>query len=342
MEGISVVICCFNSKDRLHDTLQCLFNQVVDVFLNWEVIVVDNNSSDDTFSAANIFEKKLNNNNISFKVVKEHKSGLQFAREKGVSVSIYDYVLFCDDDNRLFPDYLQNAFNILGKNDQIGVLGGEGYPDPEQFLPNWFKPFRNYYATGRFKGHSGEQNAVYGAGMIIKKDVFLCLLNSEFYFFLSGRKKGKMLAGDDTELCFIYRFFGYKIYFDSCLKFDHFIPQKRLSKDYLYKARTGFGRSHAYFNLYKWFIRGRRLSLSVYFSEIFKVLGYMLNPSNIYSFLFQKDKRPVFNYRYIMKFHHLVEWISFCIVFKKINRNFDILSVLKNQYSTTVKYRKSA
>lgn len=337
MEGISVVICCYNSKDRLFETLQCLFNQVVNVLLNWEVIVVDNNSNDDTYNEAIKFEQELNRNNISFKIVSESKAGLQYAREKGISVSKYDYVLFCDDDNRLFPDYLQISYNILKDNKDIGILGGEGMPDPEVLLPDWFNPFRNYYATGRFKEKSGEQKAVYGAGMILKKELFLKLLNSDFSFFLSGRTDNKMLAGDDTELCFIYRYFGYVIYFDERLRFNHFIPQKRLSLDYLKKAQMGFGRSQAYFTLYKYFLNGQEFSLSVYFKQVVNLLIYIFHPKNVYLFVFLKKNKPVFNYRYKMKFYHLAEWLSFYFRLKKIRINFENLFLLKKDYFSKVK-----
>lgn len=52
MEGISIIICCFNSAKRLPENLRHISSQQVGKGVDWEVIIVNNNSSDDTARAA--------------------------------------------------------------------------------------------------------------------------------------------------------------------------------------------------------------------------------------------------------------------------------------------------
>src|ERR1700679_3060772 len=101
-KGISVIICCYNSAKRLTQTLDHIFRQKNLVF-DWEVIVVDNASTDSTsLIAEQLLSASLHKD--KFKIVFEVTPGLIFARKKGVSVAQFDRLLFCDDDNWLAHD----------------------------------------------------------------------------------------------------------------------------------------------------------------------------------------------------------------------------------------------
>ena len=95
--GVSVIICCYNSSERLFETLSHLKSQKTNN-LNWEIIVVDNASTDDTFHVA---EQMLRSSGLQYQIVKEPIPGLINARLKGETVSQYEFLLYCDDDNWL-------------------------------------------------------------------------------------------------------------------------------------------------------------------------------------------------------------------------------------------------
>jgi len=126
--GISVIICCYNSASRIGITLKHIALQKARPNILWEVVVVDNNSIDDTQGVARQ-EWMQYNIPVSFKIVSEPKPGLIYARQKGVTAAIYDLLLFCDDDNWLAEDYIANAFEIMATHKNVAVLGGcsEGY-----------------------------------------------------------------------------------------------------------------------------------------------------------------------------------------------------------------------
>src|SRR6188768_949594 len=102
LKGISIVVCCYNSSERLGRTLDFIFKQSFDH--PWELIIIDNASSDNTFLVAENY-KKSKPANIPFVIAKELRPGLKNAREKGFALSSYDYILFVDDDNWLSENY---------------------------------------------------------------------------------------------------------------------------------------------------------------------------------------------------------------------------------------------
>jgi glycosyltransferase involved in cell wall biosynthesis len=136
--GISVIVCCYNSAARIAPTLQHLAAQQQFPFTQWEVIVVDNASTDNTATKAVQVWNGIDGDKPPFKVIFEKTPGLSAARKKGIEESQFDFVLFCDDDNWLHENYLSIALNILKENPLIGALGGTGFRVFEGGEPPYF------------------------------------------------------------------------------------------------------------------------------------------------------------------------------------------------------------
>src|SRR6187402_3359199 len=95
-EGISVIICCYNSALRIEKTLDHLAAQAVND-ISWEIILVDNASVDNTAEIARAFWNKNHADKVILNIVTEYKPGLSSARLTGVSASAYEYLILCDD-----------------------------------------------------------------------------------------------------------------------------------------------------------------------------------------------------------------------------------------------------
>ncbi len=241
--GVSVVVPCYNSARRIQKTLAHLAAQRAPADIPWEVILVDNASTDDTAKLAEEIWKERGPEGI-FRVVSQPIKGLSAARSKGFDVARYEYVLFCDDDNWLSADYVTRAHKIMRGNPSIGILGGRGTPHFEVSPPDWwYSPFRVHYGVGPQAPSSGDitdtQGAVYGAGFVIRKSGWAKLNELQFEFLLSDRKGGKLTAGGDTELCFAFRLLGFRIWYDEGLTFEHFIPKERLTWRYFLRLIAG-------------------------------------------------------------------------------------------------------
>jgi len=255
--GISVVICCFNSSAKLAPTLKHLYDQKGILLASWEIILVDNCSTDDTASQAAGIWGSFPLSKPDFKVVNELTPGLSAARQKGINESRYDYVLFCDDDNWLEEDYLSTALKIMQDNSQIGALGGTGFPIFEEFEPPYF--WKNQYhalAVGHQSVINGditdERGVLYGAGMVLNKTAYKILQERfQFQFQLSDRLNNTLLSSGDHELCLALKKIGFRIFYERSLRFKHYIPAFRTTIAYYKRLFLGFGMSYAMLQVYR-------------------------------------------------------------------------------------------
>ncbi|SFF97281.1 glycosyltransferase [Pontibacter chinhatensis] len=230
--GITIIICTYNGAPRLPETLRHIACQQVKPDVAWEVLVVDNASSDGSAELAATTWRKLSCP-APLKVLHQPQKGLTYARELAMQEAAYEFVLFCDDDNWLSPGYVDLAYDLMQENPGIGVLGGFGELVFEQEPPGWM-----HYLTGLASGPQAvtsgktQYNAVYGAGCIMRKAVFEKLRKAGFHPLLSDRRGKKLSAGGDYELCYAAALAGYEIWYDERLRFKHFIPQQRISAAY--------------------------------------------------------------------------------------------------------------
>lgn len=240
---ISVVICCYNSSARLPETLKHLALQVVPDDFYWEVIVVDNNSTDNTADVAKALWKEYGEKG-PFRVVFEPQPGLSYARRRGVEESKGEFIIFCDDDNWLCSSYIIDVYNILNKDSSIGVVGGWGEAVYTHQPEDWFVEgnFFKRMATGSQGETSGDitlaKGYVYGAGMAASRKLLLDIFNNEIHY-LNDRTGSLLLGGGDLEICYLIRIAGYKIWYSDKLKFKHYMPASRMTSEYLAQLSKG-------------------------------------------------------------------------------------------------------
>ncbi|EMR01074.1 glycosyltransferase [Cesiribacter andamanensis] len=232
-EGISIVICTYNGASRLPTTLQHLARQRVPEGINWEVLVVDNASTDASAQVARDEWNRHSKGNGAFSVVYQPVPGLSSAREMGFARSSYDFIIMCDDDNWLCDTYVATAFQIMKSNPSIGMLGGKGEFVYEEEPPAWLK-VHSMYAGGPQAPQSGKvkENKLYGAGSVLRKSAYTLVYSSGFRSLLSDRMAAQLTSGGDHELCYALALAGYDIWYDERLVFKHFIAKDRLSWEY--------------------------------------------------------------------------------------------------------------
>ena len=275
---------------RLPETLKHLLFQQGIENIPWEVVLVNNNSTDNTEEVAHSI---LSESKINFKIVREPVPGLFYARIKGISVSAFNLLAYVDDDNWLDRNYLKNAYDIMSKNPNVGICGGVGVGVFESFKPEWFNRFENAYAVGKL-GRVKEgilpdkESFLYGAGLVIRKKAYSDIQRQGFKPLLTGRIGNVLTAGDDSELCIAVNLAGWKSYYSSALTFKHYIPNSRLTWKYFLKMNVGFGNSYPILFLYKKVSRGNNL-FGFVFTEIFLQCNFNYIRSLLMIFL-SKDK----------------------------------------------------
>ncbi len=252
--GVSVVVCCYNSSERLPKTLEHLAKQKTSENIQWEIILVDNNSTDDTGKLAiQIWSALGNPKNLS--VVEEKQIGLSYARKRGIDEASYEVILFCDDDNWLQSNYIETVFNKFNENTELGALGGWCKPVFEETRPEWFDFFAGNFAVGKPVKTTGflanDNSYIYGAGMAIHKKTLKELDRKGFKNILSDRKGTALSSGGDVELIYAIKLIGHRVCFDENLFFYHFMPSGRMHWGYLLRLRKSMYWSNFVLGIYR-------------------------------------------------------------------------------------------
>ncbi len=235
MEGISIIICCYNSAKRIEETIGCLLNQKTSGQFDWEIIVVDNASTDNTFDVITALCDSRQTG-IPFRVVKEDIPGLINARMRGIRAATYDILIFCDDDNHLEPNYADKAVRLFAQRKEIAIAGGWNKPKFFHYPGKWIEANYGALAIDAYPRPEGYVKWVFGAGMVIRKKVFDELRSAGIEPMLIGRQGSRQTSGDDAELCHLIRFMGYKVYYTPELVLYHKISQSRLTRISFIKA----------------------------------------------------------------------------------------------------------
>lgn len=132
--ALSVVICTYNRSRLLADALESLTRQTVDPEA-LEVVVVDNNSTDDTPEVVARSEGRFRH----FQYLREERQGLSHARNRGWQDCRGDYVAFLDDDACAEPDWCRRILTAFESvNPAPASVGGVILPRYETAPPGWF------------------------------------------------------------------------------------------------------------------------------------------------------------------------------------------------------------
>ena len=270
-EGLSVVICCYQSAGRIAETLYAVLCALPAD--NVEIILVDNNCVDDTVSIARSILKA---SKIPFVIRHESKPGLQAARAMGVRSARFNIVAFVDDDNSPQMQYFSNAIALLRSDATLGAIGGRGIAIAADGmpLPDWFSAVEKSFACGPQAKREGFASSLYGACLVVRREP-IAIFFGELGCSVSGDRDGENLnSGGDSELCYWLIFNGYRLWYDPEMIFFHRIDRQRLSIEYYLRLVYGLGHSAAYDDIYReitgtkkdrgFYLRSSRLGLAVW------------------------------------------------------------------------------
>jgi glycosyltransferase involved in cell wall biosynthesis len=242
MRRFSVIICCHNSVPRLERTLQAVCAMEDPADMDWEIVVVDNASTDGTADAARGL--LASHARVDWRVVFENTPGLMHARCRGTVAAAGEAFGFIDDDNWPDPDWLRLAAGVAGSCPQAGAWGGWCSAVADVPIPAWFGGEQARFACGRLYPARGlVHGPLYGAGLCVRRTAWEQILPVIRRFELTGRRGGILASGDDDFICRLILAKGMGIFFEPALHIRHFMPESRLSIDYVVALSRGLGLS---------------------------------------------------------------------------------------------------
>jgi glycosyltransferase involved in cell wall biosynthesis len=322
--GVSIIICCHNGARRLPETIRHIAQQEVPHHIPWEFILVDNRCTDNSVELAREIWSQLSCP-AEFKIVAEPIPGLSHARKRGFAAAQYEFMVMCDDDNWLAKDYVALVYEIMTSKPNIGALGGHGHLLFEETPPSWIK-LSQIFAAGQQSETSGKvmKHRVYGAGAVIRKSGYQKLKEYGFKSLLTDRKGNELSSGGDYELCYALAIAGYDVWYDSRLKFHHYITKERLTWEYFMRYAHESSKCFDVLVTYKMIVEG---SLAQKFSALviakdffytvrkfFRIIGNRLITSRT------SEEGKLLYFRYVI---HLHKMVTYCQKFNVIKKNHD-------------------
>jgi len=273
--GVSLVIVVYNGAERILQTLHHIQKQHLQSQFPWEIIVVDDASTDNTIDII----KNAWHSAIPLKISNAFHQGTAHARIKGIEEASFEFISFIDDDNHISDNWLETVYQIFSHNPQISICGGENAAVFESPPPSWFHAVEHCYAIGK-QGEKTEditdsKGFLWGAGLSFRKSVFQKLQKAGFSVKLNGRTGKNMMAGEDTELCLAFIAGGYRIWFIETLRLGHYMPAGRITWDNAKKLFIGLGNAEYILDLYRMVIRKQAFPfLKTYLSLILFIPVY--------------------------------------------------------------------
>ena len=119
---LSVIMSTFNRPEDTGRFLQSLTFTSSTRPLEWEVIAVDNNSTDNT---PDVIADQISRVNFPLRLVRERRKGRSAGINAGIHASSGRYIAFTDDDILVTPNWCQSIVDYLDKNPEVGCVGGK-------------------------------------------------------------------------------------------------------------------------------------------------------------------------------------------------------------------------
>lgn len=262
---ISIIVCTYNRDKYLYDALKHIAANDFP-YADYEIVLVNNNSTDSTDAECKRFSADYPS--INFRYFIETKQGLSHARNRGISESKGDILVFLDDDSFVNSDYLRNLKAQMEKHPDAMAFGGKISPlfeegkEPE-WLNRWTYPLVSAIDMGEsvvlFEGKAYP----IGANMGFRKE---CIEKCGVFNTELGRTKKNLMGGEEKDIFSRVRNLDMKIYYFPDIHVNHVIPPTRTTREYVLKAGTGIGMSEQ--------MRCRKIGKSAlwkrYFSELIK------------------------------------------------------------------------
>lgn len=140
---VSIIVPCYNQGEYIAEALESVECQT---YSNWECIIVDDGSTDNSKSEI----KKFVDRDDRFRYIYQDNQGVVSARNNAIAASDGKYILPLDGDDKIVSTYLEMAVPILENDDNVGLV----YCDVETFgiehQNMWLRPvtLRNILAFG--------------------------------------------------------------------------------------------------------------------------------------------------------------------------------------------------
>ena len=239
---LSVIICTYNRQKYIYDVLKSIAENVFP-HEHYELLVIDNNSSDDTAQECKRFHAGFPD--VVYRYYIEPNQGLSHARNRGIAEATGDILIYVDDDATVNDGYLQAYHSFFEQYPSAMAAGGPVIPVYETKKPQWLSHFTIPLITGYF--YKGEEIKAFkksgfprGGNAAYRKIVF----DKTGYFNVQlGRKGNSLIGAEEKDIFDRMRTQHMPFYYLPGAMLYHIIPANKLTGAYFNTLTVAIGKS---------------------------------------------------------------------------------------------------
>ena len=233
----TVAIPTYNGAKILPLVLERLKFQIQTETIAWEVIVIDNNSSDNTAQIVHDTQKKWLPN-VPLKYCLETEQGSAYARQRAIKEAKGKFVGFLDDDNLPALNWVASAHQFGLAHPKAGSYGGQILGQYEIEPPSGFDKVKKYLVIRKYANEAKlfepeRLRLPPGAGLVVRKQAWLDCMPDRFTRAHRG--------GHDYEISLRLHRQGWEIWYNPAMQIEHLIPAWRMEQDYLVRIARIYG-----------------------------------------------------------------------------------------------------
>ena len=231
MIRLSLVIPTYNRSEQIVRTLESVVKQRFDAS-QWECIIVDNNSKDDT--RKRVEEIIAKHERLNLRYLFETKQGLSHARNCGIAHSRGDIIAFVDDDETIVEEFVREYVALFDSHPEAMAAGGRIVPEYISGEPKWMShyvalPIANPLDYGDYVRKFPRGKHPGGGNMAVRREVIerIGAFDTEL-----GRTGGRLIGGEECD--FFERMYANNmpIYYVPRAAIYHRIGSDKLTDDY--------------------------------------------------------------------------------------------------------------
>jgi glucosyl-dolichyl phosphate glucuronosyltransferase len=221
MMFVSIVVCSYNRKELLMECLQSLM-EMTPVERPWEILVIDNNSTDETKEAV----LKLAASNSRIKYVFEENQVLSIARNRALKESEAEWLFYFDDDGLAHKDLLQNFISAKDSFPSAECIGGRYFAWFRNEKPKWWPEGWGEMTCPRSDAGPINVASLSGGIFAIKADA---LAKIGLFNPLLGQQGNVLRYGEEVQVQARLLEKGRQLIFDPDIRMDHLVAEQKLN-----------------------------------------------------------------------------------------------------------------
>ena len=242
MIRLSLIIATYNRSAALIEALRSVVQQDFPA-AEWECIVVNNNSQDDTLVRFEAFAAEFPSLNL--RIVTESRQGLSHARNRGIEESRGEYIAIIDDDERINEQFISSYVALFDTYPDAASAGGPIIPEYPVGRPAWMssyteRPIANpidlgscirLFPKGRIPG---------GGNMALRRST---VQRYGAFDPSLGRTGEKLIGGEESDLFQRLAVAGERCYYVPTAVMWHIIPARKTTREYFEPLCYQIGRT---------------------------------------------------------------------------------------------------